>query len=51
MSLYETILENPIFKENLEKLTEDEKKEILAAVKVMADQWENRLLKPLKKLM
>jgi hypothetical protein len=51
MTLYETILANPVFQENLAKLTEDERKEILSAVRQMTDQWENRLLKPLKKLL
>ncbi len=49
-NLYEQIMSNPEFKANLAKLSEDEKRDILQAIKMLTERWENGLLKPLEKL-
>jgi hypothetical protein len=50
MTIFEQLLENPEFKSNLEKLPEDERKEVLASLKQLTEQWEKYLLVPIKKL-
>jgi len=50
MTLFEKLLKMKEYQEQLDKLPEDERKEILAALKQLTERWENLILKPLQNL-
>lgn len=48
LTLFEEILEQPEYQEVLSQLPDEERKELLATLKKMVDEWENTFLKPLE---
>jgi hypothetical protein len=47
-TLFETLLESAEYKHLLEQLPDDERESVLAGLKKMVDDWENKILKPLE---
>jgi len=50
MTLFEEILENKTYADLLSKLPDDERPVVLSTLKKFVDDYENRVLKPLKNL-
>lgn len=50
MSLFDEVTKNPSYKRYLEKLPEDERKEIQESLRQLTEQWERYILGPLQNL-
>lgn len=49
-SLFEQLLESSEYQILLSQLPDDERESVLAGLKKMVDDWENKVLKPLENL-